>query len=71
MANIVVNVKDYESVDAALKAFKRKYISEGILAEIQKHSEWETKGQKRRRKKKAAMRKIMIAQKRKQKVRYY
>ena len=71
MANICVNVKDYDTVDEALKVFKRKFITEGVPQEIQKHSEWETKGQKRRRKKKAAQRKIMIAQKRKQRVRYY
>ena len=71
MANICVNVKDYDTLDEALKVFKRKFITEGVMQEIQKHSEWETKGQKRRRKKKAAQRKIMIAQKRKQRVRYY
>lgn len=55
-----VRVKDYDSVESALKAFKRKVINEGIIQDYRKHEFYVSKGQKKRAKRQASERKFYI-----------
>ena len=43
------------NVDRALKVLKRKLTDEGVFKDMQKHRFYESKGTKRRRKKRAAI----------------
>ncbi|MDR7483354.1 MAG: 30S ribosomal protein S21 [Armatimonadota bacterium] len=45
-----VRVGKDESLDAALKRFKRQVKRSGILTEVKRHEHYETPGQRRRRK---------------------
>lgn len=59
MASVVV--KDGESLDSALRRFKKKVISEGIMQQLRDREYYVSKSQKRRAAKKAAKRKQQIA----------
>ena len=45
---IIVNIKDNESIDKALKRFKKKFEKTGILKEIRSRSYFEKPSVKRR-----------------------
>ena len=55
-----VYVKDYDSVDAALRAFKKKVMNEGIIQEYRKREFYVSKSQKKRAKRLAAERKFYL-----------
>ena len=57
-----IHVKDGESIDSALKRFKRSCAKSGVLAEVRKRECYESPSVKRRKKSEAA---------RKNKKRYY
>ncbi len=54
---IGVFVKDGESIDSALKRFKRECINAGIQSEIKRREYYEKPSERRKRKLEAAMRK--------------
>ncbi len=45
---IVINVKDNESIDKALKRFKKKFERTGVLRELRSRSYFEKKSVRRR-----------------------
>lgn len=45
---IIINVKDNESIDKALKRFKKKFERTGVLKELRARSFYEKKSVKRR-----------------------
>lgn len=45
---IIVNVKDNESIDKALKRFKKRFEKTGVLKELRSRSYFEKKSVKRR-----------------------
>ena len=49
-----VRVKDNESIDSALKRFKRKCAKSGVLAEVRKREHYEKPSVKRKKKSEAA-----------------
>lgn len=53
-----VKVKDNESLDSALRRFKKKCEKSGILIEIKKREHYEKPSVKRKRKAYAALKKI-------------
>ena len=57
-----IHVKDGESIDSALKRFKRSCAKAGVIAEVRKREHYESPSVKRRKKSEAA---------RKNKKRYY
>ena len=57
-----IHVKDGESIDSALKRFKRSCAKSGVLAEVRKREYYDSPSVKRRKKSEAA---------RKNKKRYY
>ena len=57
-----IRVKDNESLDSALRRFKRSCARSGVLAEVRKREHYESPSVKRRKKSEAA---------RKNKKRYY
>ncbi|MGK7394791.1 MAG: 30S ribosomal protein S21 [Candidatus Cyclobacteriaceae bacterium M3_2C_046] len=60
---IVVNVKENESIDKALKRFKKKFERTGVLKELRSRTYFEKPSVKRRTEKlKAAYRQKMYAQ---------
>lgn len=50
-----VKVGDNESVESAIKRFKRKCQKDGIIGDIRKHEAFEKKSVKRKKKTKAAI----------------
>ncbi len=59
---IIINVKENESIDKALKRFKKKFERTGILKEIRERNFYEKPSVKRRAEKiKAAYRQKMYA----------
>jgi small subunit ribosomal protein S21 len=59
---IIINVKENESIDKALKRFKKKFERTGILREIRERNFYEKPSVKRRAEKiKAAYREKMYA----------
>ena len=59
----VIKVKDNESIEQAMKRFKKTCEKAGILSEMKKHQHFEKPSERRKRKMKAAKRKS-IRQKR-------
>lgn len=60
---IVINVKENESIDKALKRFKKKFEKTGVLKEVRSRSYYEKPSISRRNEKlKAAYRQKMYAQ---------
>lgn len=60
---IVVNVKENESIDKALKRFKKKFEKTGVLKELRSRTYFEKPSVKRRDEKiRAAYRQRMISQ---------
>lgn len=55
----VVNVKESESFEAALKKFKKQCEKEGILSEIKKREHYEKPSVKRKKKALAARKKML------------
>ncbi|MCL2084524.1 MAG: 30S ribosomal protein S21 [Oscillospiraceae bacterium] len=49
-----VRLKDNESLDSALKRFKRNCAKAGVLSELRKREHYESPGVKRRKKSEAA-----------------
>ena len=49
-----VRLKDGESIDSALKRFKRSCAKSGVLAEVRKREHYESPSVKRRKKSEAA-----------------
>ena len=49
-----IKIKDGESVERAIRRFKRKVDSEGVLKDLKKRSHYEKPSTKRREQKKAA-----------------
>lgn len=49
-----IRVKEGESLDNALKRFKRSCAKSGVLAEVRKHEHYESPSVKRRKKSEAA-----------------
>ena len=49
-----IHVKENESLDAALKRFKRSCAKAGVLAEVRKREHYESPSVKRRKKSEAA-----------------
>ncbi len=45
---IIINIKDGESIDRALKRFKKKYEKTGVLRELRSRSAYEKKSVARR-----------------------
>ncbi len=62
MAKVIV--KDYNTFDAALKAFKKKCVNENILGELRDREFYMTRSQKKRKKKLAAERRAWIKKQR-------
>ncbi|MBX7057234.1 MAG: 30S ribosomal protein S21 [Leptospirales bacterium] len=54
---IGITVKDGESIDAALKRFKRECVNAGIQSEIKRREYYEKPSDRRKRKREAAVRK--------------
>ncbi|MCB1308393.1 MAG: 30S ribosomal protein S21 [Leptospiraceae bacterium] len=54
---IGIVVKDGESVDSALKRFKRECVNAGIQSEIKRREFFEKPSQRKKRKREAAIRK--------------
>jgi small subunit ribosomal protein S21 len=63
-----VNVRDDESVESALRRFKRKVEKAGVLTELKKRQHFEKPSVKRKRKAMQAKKKIMrkLAEERRQ-----
>ncbi|MBF9251840.1 30S ribosomal protein S21 [Pontibacter sp. 172403-2] len=60
---IIVNVKDNESVDRALKRFKKKFERTGVLKELRSRTFFEKPSvSKRKQKERAAYKQKMYAQ---------
>lgn len=59
---IIVNVKDGESLDRALKRFKKKYEKTGVLRELRARQAYEKKSITRRIQKKKAIYKQQLNQ---------
>ena len=51
-----IHVKDGESIDSALKRFKRSCAKAGVIAEVRKREHYESPSVKRRKKSEAARR---------------
>lgn len=49
-----IRVKDHESLDSAIKRFKRQCVKAGVLAEIKKREHYEKPSVKRKKKSEAA-----------------
>lgn len=49
-----IKVSENESIDSALKRFKRKFANSGISSDIKKHEHYESKSVKRKKKSEAA-----------------
>ena len=49
-----IHVKDGESIDSALKRFKRSCAKAGVIAEVRKREHYESPSGKRRKKSEAA-----------------
>ena len=49
-----VRVRENESLDSALKRFKRSCVKSGVLAEVRKREHYESPSVKRRKKSEAA-----------------
>ena len=49
-----IHVKEGESIDSALKRFKRSCVKSGVLAEVRKREHYESPSVKRRKKSEAA-----------------
>ena len=49
-----VRIKDNESLDSALKRFKRNCAKSGVLSELRKHEHYESPSVRRRKKSEAA-----------------
>lgn len=45
---IIINVKDNESIDKALKRFKKKFEKTGVLKQLRDRSQFEKRSVKRR-----------------------
>ncbi|MDD9897572.1 MAG: 30S ribosomal protein S21 [Candidatus Melainabacteria bacterium] len=58
-----VKVHDGESIEAALRRFKREVLKAGIILEIKKRKHHENKRQRKKRKKEESKRKAMITNK--------
>ncbi|MBT6842932.1 MAG: 30S ribosomal protein S21 [Candidatus Melainabacteria bacterium] len=58
-----VKVHDGESIEAALRRFKREVLKAGIILEIKKRTHHENKRQRKKRKKEESKRKAMISNK--------
>ncbi len=58
-----VRVHDGESIEAALRRFKREVLKAGIILEIKKRTHHENKRQRKKRKKEESKRKAMISNK--------
>jgi small subunit ribosomal protein S21 len=54
---IGITVKDGESIDSALKRFKRECVNAGIQSEIKRREFFEKPSERKKRKKEAAVRK--------------
>lgn len=52
---IIINVKDGESIDRALKRFKKKFEKTGVLRELRSRQAYEKKSVARRMEKKHAI----------------
>ena len=59
---IIVNVKDGESLDRALKRFKKKFEKTGVLRELRSRQAFEKKSVTRRIQKKKAIYKQQMTQ---------
>lgn len=59
-----VNIRDNESFESALKRFKRKCQRSGYMAEIKKNRYFEKPSEKRKRRERAAKRRLRKKQKR-------
>jgi small subunit ribosomal protein S21 len=55
-----VRVGDNESIEAALRRFKREVIKAGIILEIKKRKHYESRRQRKKRKKEEAKRKAVF-----------
>ncbi len=51
---VAVHVKENESLDSALKRFKKQYAKSGVMAEIRKREHYEKPSVKRKKKSEAA-----------------
>ncbi|MBQ3067655.1 MAG: 30S ribosomal protein S21 [Oscillospiraceae bacterium] len=51
---MAVHVKENESLDSALKRFKKQYAKSGVMAEIRKREHYEKPSVKRKKKSEAA-----------------
>ena len=51
---VAVHVKENESLDNALKRFKKQYAKSGVMAEIRKREHYEKPSVKRKKKSEAA-----------------
>ena len=58
-----VRVNDGESIEGALRRFKREVIKAGIILEIKKRKHHENKRQKKKRKREDALRKVSMTAK--------
>ena len=54
---IIINVKENESIDKALKRFKKKCEKAGVMADLRRHQHFEKPSERRKRKMNAAKRK--------------
>lgn len=64
---MAVVVRKDESIDSALRRFKKEMVKSGTLIEVRKHEYYVAPSEKRRRKSEAARKKL----KKKQKVKLY
>jgi len=58
-----VKIHEGESIEAALRRFKREVIKEGIILEVKKRQHHENKGQMKKRKKAETKRKLTLSHK--------
>lgn len=58
-----VRVQDGESIEAALRRFKKEVIRAGIILEVKKRKHYESKRQRKKRKKEESKRKATLAAK--------
>ena len=59
-----VKVHDGESIEAALRRFKREVLKAGIILEIKKRKHHENKRQRKKRKKEESKRKAVMSNRR-------
>ena len=59
-----VKIHEGESIEAALRRFKREVIKAGIILEVKKRQHHENKGQMKKRKKAETKRKLTLSHKR-------